>query len=78
MTSKQSFIESDECLAKVHVPIKLIHGTNDFFVPYQETVNLFKTLNNDVEVFPIEGSGHGPHEDNESLFIDIMNKLLNK
>lgn len=44
---------------KTKIPVLLIHGENDTFVPYEMAVRLYEACGSDKKLFAVEGAGHG-------------------
>lgn len=56
-----SLYEKDSCTALAHtkLPVALIHGKADDFVPYEMTLQAFDACNSTKELLIAEGAGHG-------------------
>ncbi len=76
ITSKETALRLNEYYKEINVPIYLMFGTNDFVIPYKESIDLITSLNNNVTVIDMPGSGHGPHDDNRELFKQKMLEIL--
>ena len=48
-----------EAVAKAAVPLILIHGDNDEFVPYEMSARLYEACASPKKLVPIAGAGHG-------------------
>ncbi len=64
-----------EILSHYHKPVKIIHGTRDIIVPYQQSLQL---QSNDIEVQLIEGASHCFYDEFHQTVIQQTIEFLTK
>ena len=59
-------VSAIEEVSKTNLPVMIIHGTEDKFVPYEMGERIRDAVNSECVFVPVEGAGHG-----ESYLTDI-------
>jgi uncharacterized protein len=57
----QDRYESDKVIARVRVPLLIVHGENDTVVPVSMGQRLFKLANQPKQLITLPGAGHNDH-----------------
>lgn len=83
VAAKFSFYEKDsrKTLAKTKLPIRMIHGTEDHFVPSSMTQESFDACKSDKQLLLVEKAGHGVsflHDKKRyaAMLIDFINTII--
>jgi pimeloyl-ACP methyl ester carboxylesterase len=66
---------SDAWWSEINIPVTIVHGTHDFFVPYRFGVELSKTIPN-AKLVTIEGANHMLVLNNKKEIIELIEKAF--
>ncbi len=83
MVANFSFYEKDtrKTLSKTDLPIRMIHGTEDHFVPSYMTRQAYDRCRSDKQLLLVEKAGHGVsflHDKKHyaAMIIDFLNRII--
>ena len=68
-------IRTDEYLETVTCPVHIIHGINDFLIPYKQSKMLYKHYPDKVKLKPIKGAGHNNLQDFPAFYHSLYDSL---
>ncbi|OGG02686.1 hypothetical protein A2W14_05145 [Candidatus Gottesmanbacteria bacterium RBG_16_37_8] len=64
-------------LAKIRLPVVIIHGDNDSYVPYKDSLEYIKNKPGEAKLITIKGADHGFGGENEKLYKEeAINKTV--
>ena len=68
-------IPTFEFIKKVKSPIYIFHGTNDYVIPYENSLKLKKVIKPNDKLFALENQGHLGVNDNGDFLIQLKEIL---
>jgi len=68
-------IRTNEYLEYVQCPVHIIHGTNDFLIPYNQSEMLYNRYPDKVKLIPIKGAGHNDLQDYPAFYHSLYDSL---
>ena len=78
---KFNSINAKETVKKASVPILIIHGTDDRYVPHKMSEEIQKSNPNKIELLGVEGAGHAipyivDHDTYMKTFLNFLDKIF--
>lgn len=74
--SKKQFDRLDEYYKNLNVPVNIIFGEYDRFIPPEISKLKILSLNNNINFHLVKNSGHAPHTENAKEYVGLMAKIL--
>ena len=68
-------IRTDQYMETVSCPVHIIHGTNDFLIPFKQSEMLEHFFPEKIDLIPIEGAGHNNLQDFPAYYHSLYDSL---
>jgi alpha-beta hydrolase superfamily lysophospholipase len=68
-------IRTDKYLETVSCPVIIIHGTNDYLIPFKQSKMLYNRYPDKIKLIPIKGAGHNNLQDYPAFYHALYDNL---